>query len=80
MQPRNPNDKTFPKTVHLRVSIIEQLERLSGALGLSHGELITDALLDWFEKQETLRLSLNRAAEYARTEREARREEEESGD
>lgn len=72
-QPRNPNDKTFPKTFHLRISVLEKLERMSGAIGLSHGEVVTDALLDWFEKQEALRLSLNRAAEKCGKERDARR-------
>lgn len=78
-QARNPNDKTFPKTVHMRVSVLTGLAHWSGVLDKSHGEIVDEALRNWFEVQEAMGFMMNLPRPESEEERDANRKKEASG-
>ncbi len=73
-QPRNPHDKTIAVSAHIRLSVVEDANRLAGELGYSRGELYTEALMDVLEKYRAASDSLARAFPVVAEEREPVRE------
>lgn len=59
-QPKNPHDKTIAVTAHIRASVVERCNAFAGELGLSRGEVYTEALTEYLDRQEAVTRSLDK--------------------
>jgi hypothetical protein len=60
-QKKNPRDKTVAVTAHIRTSVVERCNAFAGELGLSRGEVYTQALIEFLDKKEAEVLSMGKA-------------------
>ena len=59
-QAKNPHDKTIAVTAHIRASVVERCNAFAGELGLSRGEVYTEALTEYLDRQESVVRSLDK--------------------